>query len=505
MLKYGFDRQMYLEQQSKYILERVNSYQKLYLEFGGKLMGDLHAMRVLPGFDANAKIKLLHNLRDQVEIIITIYAGDIENNKIRGDYGTSYDREVMRMIDDFRAWDLEVNSVVITRYKGEMAADNLKHTLETRGIKVYLHRITKGYPVDIDTVVSEEGYGQNPYIETTKPLVVLTAPGPNSGKLATCLSQLYHESLRGNRCGYSKFETFPIWNLPLKHPVNVAYEAATADLKDVNMIDPYHIEHYGKSAVNYNRDVEAFPVLKRILTKILGEDTPIYSPTDLSVNRAGFCITDDEVVQKAAKQEIIRRYFAAACDYRLGRTDLETSQRCKLLMEEMNLKESDRDVVIAAREYKERLKDRKDIPHRDQPIAAAIQLNDGRLITGRQSEHMSATAACLLNALKALAGIDDNLHLLSPATINPMYKLKGEALKQHDKALSSQEVLMALAISAATNTMSDLALKQLDKLKASQAHVTVILKQAEKDTYRSLGIDVSCDPVFASDKLYYWS
>ncbi|MDO5734801.1 MAG: DUF1846 domain-containing protein [Eubacteriales bacterium] len=503
MLKYGFDRDLYLEQQSEYIMERVNAYSKLYLEFGGKLIGDLHAMRCLPGFDANAKIKLLHKLREQVEIIICVYAGDVENNKIRGDYGTSYDREVLRMIDDFRAWDLEVNSVVITRYAGEPAAEQLYNVLKARGLSVYFHSKTKGYPLDVDTIVSPEGYGQNPYIETTKPLVVLTAPGPNSGKLATCLSQLYHDSQHGIKAGYSKFETFPVWNLPLKHPVNVAYECATADLRDVNMIDPFHFEKYGISTVNYNRDVEAFPVLRRILTKILGKDCPFASPTELSVNRVGFCITDNEVVEHAAKQEIIRRYFAAACDYKLGRVNLETMQRCKLLMEELNLRDEDRAVVTRAHEYLAEVKARTDIPPLEFQVVAAMELTNGRLVTGRASEHMTATAACLLNALKALAGLNDELHLLAPSAIDPMYRLKAGVLKQHDKALNSQEVLMALAISAATNPLADLALKQLRKLKASQGHVTAILKQAEKDTYRNLGIDVSCDPIFASENLYY--
>ena len=503
MLKFGFYRDLYLERQSASIMERVNAQQKLYLEFGGKLMGDLHAMRCLPGFDANAKIKLLHKLREQCEVVICIYAGDLENNKVRSDYGTAYDREVLRMIDDFRAWDLKVNSLVITRFAGEVQAQQFGESLEKRGIKVYYHQKTKGYPVDVETIVSPEGYGQNAYIETTRPLVILTAPGPNSGKLATCLSQLYHESLRGVQAGYAKFETFPVWNLPLKHPVNIAYESATADLRDVNMIDPFHLEAYGISTVNYNRDVEAFPVLRRILKKINGDDFDVKSPTDLSVNQVGFCITDDQVVQEASRQEIIRRFFIAAEDYKLGRVKRETLERCQLLMEELNLKAEDRPVVVAARDYQAEVEARGTVPPALARSVMALELNSGKIVTGRSSEQMTATASCLLNALKAIAGLHDELHLLAPSAINPIYKLKAEVLKQHDKALNSQEVLMALAISAATNPLADLALKQIKQLKAAQAHTTTILKQAEKDTYRSLGIDLSAEPVYASDNLYY--
>ena len=463
-------------------------------------------MRVLPGFDANAKIKLLHKLRDIAEVVICVYAGDLEHSKIRGDYGITYDEEVMRMIDDFRSWELKVNSVVITRFNDESAAKSLKNILESRGIRVYLHTATRGYPVDIDTIVSDEGYGKNDYIETTKPLVVVTGPGPSSGKLATCLSQLYHETIRGNKAGYSKFETFPIWNLPLKHPVNIAYEAATADLKDVNMIDPFHLEYYNESAVNYNRDVDAFPLLRRILNKIYGSDEiPFHSPTDMGVNRAGFCIYDDEAIVAAANQEIIRRYFEAACSYKKGQSSLETYQRTKLLMEELDLKEEDRAVVVAARQYVELYKQRPGVDPDDNIVAAALELSDGTIVTGRGSELMTATAACLLNGIKRLANINDELHLLSPISIDPMYHLKKDVLKKRETALNSSEVLMALAISAATNTMAALALKQLNKLKACQAHVTAILNRAEKDVYRSLGIDVSSDPIFMSKNLYYES
>ena len=326
-MKIGFDHVKYLEEQSKYILERVNNYDKLYLEFGGKLLFDLHAKRVLPGFDENAKIKLLHKLRDKAEIIICVYAGDIERNKIRGDFGITYDIDVLRLIDDLRSYDLDVNSVVITRYSGQPAASIFINKLERRGIKVYKHSKTKGYPTDVDTIVSDEGYGKNPYIETTKPIVVVTAPGPGSGKLATCLSQLYHEYKNGKVAGYSKFETFPVWNVPLKHPLNIAYEAATADLKDVNMIDSFHFDYYNKVAINYNRDIESFPVLKRIIEKISGEESEYKSPTDMGVNRVGFGIIDDEVVKEASKAEIIRRYFKTACEYKKGDVDKETFER----------------------------------------------------------------------------------------------------------------------------------------------------------------------------------
>ena len=502
MLKIGFDRDKYLEEQSRYIMERVNAYDKLYLEFGGKLSLDLHAMRVLPGFDAKAKIKLLQRLKDSAEIIICVYAGDIERSKIRGDFGITYDDEVLRMIDDFRSFGLLVNSVVITRYNDENMANTLKNILENRGLQVYLHTATQGYPVDIDTIVSDEGYGRNPYIETTRPLVVLTAPGPNSGKLATALSQLYHEIKRGNNAGYSKFETFPVWNLPVRHPVNIAYESATADLKDFNMIDPYHLEAYGVQAVNYNRDVEAFPLVKRILTRIYGEDIPFKSPTDMGVNRAGFCITDPAAVEEAANQEIIRRYFSAACDYKQSLCSLETYQRTKLLMEELNLKESDRAVVTAAREYILEYKKRPGVDPDAVVAAAALQLDENTIVTGRSSNQMTATAACLLNAIKKLSNLHDDLHLLSPVTIDPMYRLKAGILKAPHKALNSHEVLMALAISAATNPVAHLALQQLDRLKSCQAHTTVMLDRAERDTYRSLGIDVSSDPNYMSNKFY---
>jgi len=354
-MKTGFNSQKYLEEQSKFILERVEQFDKLYLEFGGKLIFDMHAKRVLPGFDENAKIKLLQKLKDQSEIIICIYSGDIERNKIRGDFGISYDMDVLKLIDDLRGYDLEINSVLITRFDDQPATKVFINKLEQKGIKVYKHRSTKGYPTDVDVIVSDEGYGQNPYIETTKPIVVVTAPGPGSGKLATCLNQLYHENKRGKKVGYSKFETFPVWNLPLKHPVNIAYEAATVDLKDVNMLDSFHLDTYNEVAVNYNRDIESFPVLKRILEKITGTKSMFQSPTDMGVNRIAFGITDDETVQEASKQEIIRRYFKTGIEYKKGLCDIDTYNRSKMIMEELLLKATDRIVVEPAREYAEEL------------------------------------------------------------------------------------------------------------------------------------------------------
>ncbi|MGL6167333.1 MAG: DUF1846 domain-containing protein, partial [Fusobacteriaceae bacterium] len=414
-MKIGFDHNKYLEEQSKYILERVNNFDKLYLEFGGKLLFDLHAKRVLPGFDENAKIKLLQKLKEKVEVIICVYSGDIERNKIRGDFGITYDMDVFRLIDDLRERELEVNSVVITRYDDQPSTTLFITKLERRGIKVYQHRATKGYPTDVDTIVSEEGYGKNPYIKTSKPIVVVTAPGPGSGKLATCLSQLYHENKRGNAVGYSKFETFPVWNVPLKHPLNIAYEAATVDLRDVNMIDSFHLEAYGETAVNYNRDIEAFPVLKRIIEKITNKESIYKSPTDMGVNRVGFGIVDDEVVREASKQEIIRRYFKTGCEYKKGYVDKETFQRAKLIMEELGLKESYRKVVTAAREHLE--KQTPSYETTDLLSSVAMELTTGMILTGKKSNVLDASAAVLINALKAIAGINDNIHLISPNII----------------------------------------------------------------------------------------
>ncbi|GAA0784051.1 DUF1846 domain-containing protein [Hathewaya limosa] len=499
-MKIGFDHEKYLEEQSKYILERVNNYDKLYLEFGGKLLFDLHAKRVLPGFDENAKIKLLHKLREKVEIIICVYAGDIERNKIRGDFGITYDVDVLRLIDDLRSYDLEVNSVVITRYSGQPATTVFINKLERRGIKVYKHESTKGYPTDVDTIVSDEGYGKNPYIETTKPIVVVTAPGPGSGKLATCLNQLYHEYKQGKVAGYSKFETFPVWNVPLKHPLNIAYEAATADLKDVNMIDSFHFDAYGEVAVNYNRDLEMFPVIKRIIEKITGKE--IYkSPTDMGVNRVGFGIIDDEVVKEASKQEIIRRYFKTSCEYKKGYVDKETFERVKLIMEGLNLKQEDRKVVAPGRDYSHKL---KEMGNKNEicPVVA-IELHDGTILTGKSSQLMDSTAAALLNAVKYFANISDEIHLISPVILEPITNLKSKTLDNKMVALTCEEILMALSICAATNPIAQVALEKLPMLKGCQAHSTTILTTNDEQTFRKLGIDVTCDAEFPSQSLYY--
>ena len=499
-MKIGFDHNKYLEEQSKYILERVNNFDKLYLEFGGKLLYDLHAKRVLPGFDENAKIKLLHKLKENVEVVICVYAGDIERNKIRGDFGITYDMDVFRLIDDLRSYELEVNSVVITRFDDQPATTVFINKLERRGIKVYKHRATKGYPTDVDTIVSEEGYGRNPYIETTKPIVVVTAPGPGSGKLATCLSQLYHEDKRGKVAGYSKFETFPVWNVPLKHPLNIAYEAATVDLKDVNMIDPFHLEAYGETAVNYNRDIEAFPVLKRIIEKITGKESIYKSPTDMGVNRVGFGIVDDEVVREASKQEIIRRVLNASCDYKKGYIDKDTYQRAKLIMEELQLKETDRRVLRAARERLEKLK--AEDPN-EFYSAVAIELDDGTMITGKGSQTMCAAASAILNAIKYHAGIADEVHLIAPEIAEPIMNLKSINFKSKNVTLNCEEVLIALSICAVTDERAKRAIDNLYKLKGSQAHSTSILGKTDDQLVRKLGMDMTCDSVFPTENLYY--
>lgn len=499
-MKIGFDHNKYLEEQSKFISERVNNFDKLYLEFGGKLLYDLHAKRVLPGFDENAKIKLLHKLKEKVEVVICVYAGDIERNKIRGDFGITYDMDVFRLIDDLRSYELEVNSVVITRFDDQPATTVFINKLERRGIKVYKHRATKGYPTDVDTIVSEDGYGRNPYIETKKPIVVVTAPGPGSGKLATCLSQLYHEYRRGKIAGYSKFETFPVWNVPLKHPLNIAYEAATVDLKDVNMIDPFHLEAYGETAVNYNRDIEAFPVLKRIIEKITGKESIYKSPTDMGVNRVGFGIVDDEVVKEASKQEIIRRCLKSACEYKKGYIDKETYQRAKLIMEELQLKETDRKVLVAARERFAKIKENNS----DEVYSAvAIELEDGTMITGKASPTMCASASAILNAIKYHAGIADEVHLIAPEIVNPIMALKSKNFGEKSMTLNCEEVLIALSICAVTDERAKKAIDNLSMLKGTQAHATSILGKTDDQLMRKLGIEMTCDPVFPNENLYY--
>ncbi len=500
MRKQGFDPQKYIEEQSKFILERVHQFDKLYLEFGGKLIGDKHAKRVLPGFDEDAKIKLLQKLKDQAEIIITVYSGDIERNKIRGDYGITYEMDVFRQIDELRGFGLEINSVVITRYNHEHSTDVFISKLERRGIKVYTHVAIPGYPSAVEKIVSEEGYGINPYVEATKPIVVVTAPGPNSGKLATCLNQLYHEHQLGNQAGYSKFETFPVWNVPLKHPLNVAYEAATVDLKDVNMMDYFHFEAYNEVAVNYNRDLEMFPVVKRSIEKITGKESIYQSPTDMGVNRVGFGITDDEVIKEASKQEIIRRHFHTECDYKKGLLDEEVVNRMKLIMEELELKEEHRVPVVPARDYAEKL---KVADHKDKAAVMAFELNDGTVVTGRSSNLMDSCSAAILNAIKHLANIGDEIFLLSPMIIETMKDLKTDKLHSKVTTLNANEVLIALTIGAVTNPTAQLAVDKLHELTGVQAHSTVMLSKDDEQILKRLGIDVTCDPVYPSENLYY--
>jgi len=500
----GFDADKYIEEQSKYILERIscNTCERLYLEFGGKLVHDKHAMRVLPGFDENAKIKLLHRLRDQAEVIICIYAGDIATNKTRADFGITYDLEVLRLIDTFRKYDLSINSVVITRYIDHPAVNVFINKLNRRGITTYKHFMTKGYPTDVETIVSEEGYGVNPYVTVTKPLVVVNGPGPGSGKLATCLSQLYHEHRLGHKARYAKFETFPIWNLPLKHPVNMAYEAATVDLKDVNMIDFFHLEARGLAAVNYNRDMEVFPVVKRIIEKITGEDSEYLSPTDMGVNRVGFSITNDEACRQAASQEIIRRYLISLCDYKRGLIDEDAVARAKLLMDELKLVPEDRAVLIPARAYAEH-KRSQDAKY-ENVIVMALELPNGTIITGRSSRRMVACAAAVLNAIKHMSGLADDIHLISPSVLETIQRLKTDILAHEKSTLNCEEILSALTISATTNPSAQFAVEKLLLLKGCKAHCTAILSDRDSQTLKDLGIDATSDPEYLTNNLYFY-
>lgn len=501
MIESGFDPKKYIDEQSKFILDRVNNYDKLYLEFGGKLIGDKHAKRVLPGFDEDAKIKLLQKLKDKAEIIICVYSGDIERNKIRGDFGITYDMEVLRLIDDLRSYDLLVNSVVITRFNDQPATKVFIKKLERRNITVYTHSSIAGYPSDIDTIVSEEGYGKNPYIPTSKQIVVVTAPGPGSGKLATCLNQLYHEFRNGKVAGYSKFETFPVWNVPLKHPLNLAYEAATVDLKDVNMMDYFHYEKYNDVAVNYNRDLEMFPVVKRIIEKITGKESIYQSPTDMGVNRVGFGITNDEIVKEASRQEIIRRCFTTECDFKKGLVDEEVLNRMKLIMEELELKKEDRVPVLPAQQYAEKL--RAASKNSDITSVIAFQLPNGKVITGKATQLMDSCPAAILNSIKVLANISDEIYLLSPVILETIQNLKRNDLHSKMTALNANEILIALSICAVTNPTAQLAYEKLSELKGTQAHSTVMLNRNDEQLLKKLGIDITCDPVYPSENLYY--
>lgn len=484
MNRIGFDNKQYLSMQSEKIQERIDAFgDKLYLEFGGKLFDDYHAARVLPGFEPDSKLKMLTKLRSIAEILVVINAKDIIKNKYRSDLGITYDADVIRLIDVFKSKGMYVGSVVVNMYQPQPAVDGFIKRLTNLGIPVYKHYPIDGYPSDVQKIVSEEGYGQNEYIPTKRRLVIVTAPGPGSGKMATCLSQLYHENLRGIKAGYAKFETFPIWNLPLSHPVNIAYEAATADLNDMNMIDPYHLEAYGTLAVNYNRDVEIFPVVSAMLEKILGY-SPYKSPTDMGVNMAGCCIVDDEACRQAAKEEIIRRYYAALCDAKKGRISKEVVAKLELLMSKSGVSTEDRKPVAPALAKAEL----------SGGPAVAMELNDGRIVTGKSGTLVGASAACLLNALKVLGGINDEIDLISPTIIEPLQRLKVKHMGAINPRLHTDEVLMALAICAVNDPKAKKAMAQLDKLKNCELHSTVMLAHVDERTFKSLGVHTTCEP-----------
>jgi uncharacterized protein (UPF0371 family) len=499
--KIGFDNEKYLKEQSQAILERIDRFEgRLYLEFGGKLLYDYHAARVLPGYEANIKIKLLKNLKDKIDIILCIYAGDIEKGRIRGDFGITYDVDALKLIDNLRDHGLDILAVVITRFDHQPQAIRFKKILENRNIKVYQHCATKGYPADVDTIVSEEGYGKNTYIETKNPIVVITGPGPGSGKLATCLSQLYHDYKRGIKSGYAKFETFPIWNLPLMHPVNLAYEAATADIQDFNLNDPFHLAAYNKTAVNYNRDVEIFPVLKSILEKIMGGELIYQSPTDMGVNRAGFAIVDDEVVKEAAKQELIRRHFRYNYESILGVEKKETVDKIRLLMEEVKIKLEDRKVVEPARKAAGEPRKEKSAP--EISCGAAIELKDDKIITGKNSLLMSSASAVVLNAIKQLADIPDRIHLLSLNIIEHIKNLKKDILGLKQETLDLEETLICLSMSSATNPTAELAMEKLRELEGCEVHLTHIPSAGDEAGLRRLRVNLTSDTNFSSRDLF---
>ncbi|MCI9663418.1 MAG: DUF1846 domain-containing protein [Lachnospiraceae bacterium] len=484
-MKIGFDNEKYLKMQSEHIEERIGKFgDKLYLEFGGKLFDDYHASRVLPGFEPDSKLRMLMKLSDRAEIVIVINAADIEKNKIRGDLGISYDEDVQRLMDEFRGRGLYVGSVVLTHYAGQIRAVSFKERLEKKNVRVYLHYAIEDYPSNIPLIVSDEGYGKNEYIETTRPLVVVTAPGPGSGKMATCLSQLYHDNKRGIKAGYAKYETFPIWNIPLKHPINLAYEAATADLNDINMIDPFHLEAYGETTVNYNRDIEIFPVLNAIFEGIYGEN-PYKSPTDMGVNMAGNCIVDDEVCREASHMEIIRRYYTAMNDVIWGKARETDVYKIELLMKQAKITTQDRKVTVAAREREQRLS----VP------TAAIELSDGTIITSKTSDLLGASAALLLNALKYLGGVDHDTHLISPEAIGPIQELKTKYLGGKNPRLHTDEVLIALSVSALNDPNARRALEQLPRLKRCQVHTSVMLSEVDIKTFKKLGVDLTSEPI----------
>ena len=493
MYKIGFDNDKYLKMQSKHIKERIGKFGgKLYLELGGKLFDDYHASRVLPGFKPDSKINMLKQLKDQIEIVIAIKAADIEKNKVRGDIGITYDMDLLRLIDAFTNTGLYVGSVVLTQFEEQPAAIAYENKLKALGLKVYRHRIIEGYPTDIHKIVSDEGFGKNDYIETTRPLIVVTAPGPGSGKMATCLSQLYHEKKRGINAGYAKFETFPIWNIRLDHPVNLAYEAATADLKDENLIDPFYLEATGEEVVNYNRDIEAFPVLKAMFEKIAGK-SPYNSPTDMGVNMAGYCITDDAAVRAAAKQEIVRRYYTTLCAVRKGVAGNDQVENIKGIMNKAGVSISDRPVVAAANVRAEETGG----------PAAAMELKDGSIITGKTSPLLGASSAMILNSLKHLAGIEDKVNLISPEFIEPIMKLKVNYLGDHSPLLHIDEILIVLSMAAVTDENAKKAIDKLPELRGAEVHSSVILSQVDESAFKKLRMNLTCEPKYQNKKLYH--
>ena len=500
--KKGFDNERYLAQQTEAILKRVDRFDnKLYLEFGGKLLFDYHAARVLPGYDPNVKMRLLQKLRDSADVLLCIYAGDIEKRKLRADFGITYDADALKLIDDLADWGVGVTGVVVTRFDEQASAKIFRNKLERRGLRVYTHRFTRGYPTDVDLIVSAEGYGANEHIETEHPLVIVTGPGPGSGKLATCLSQLYHDHRKGIRSGYAKFETFPIWNFPLKHPVNIAYEAATADIGDFNLVDPFHLEAYGQSSVNYNRDVEVFPVLRRILEKITHEESIYRSPTDMGVNCAGLAVTDDALIKEAAKQELIRRYFRYRCEYALGLVNKETVQRSELLMKELLVEAENRLVVTPARQAAEEAREAGK-GNNGVFCGAAIELPDGSIITGKNSPLMHAASSLILNAIKKMAEVPDRIHLLSPAIIESIRNLKQNILGAKAVSLDVEEVMICLSINASANPTAQIALEKLTDLRGCEAHLTHIPTPGDEMGLRRLGVNLTSDPNFSSKNLF---
>ncbi|MCK5241827.1 DUF1846 domain-containing protein [bacterium] len=501
-IEVGFDNEKYLKEQAEAIRERLEKFSnKLYLEFGGKIMYDMHASRVLPGFDPNVKMRLLQQMKNEADIILCIYSGDIARRKVRADFGITYDVDALKLIDDLKDWGIAVTAVIITRYEDQPAVRIFKNRLERQNIPVYKHYFTKGYPTEVDRIVSEEGYGANEYVETKNKLVIVTGPGPGSGKLATCLSQMYHDHIRGIESGYAKFETFPIWNIPLKHPVNVAYEAATVDLKDYNEIDPWHLEAYNEKTINYNRDVEIFPVLKRILEKITGAESIYKSPTDMGVNRAGFGIVKDEAVRQAAIQEIIRRYFRACCEYTLGMGDSESVQRAELIMKEVNAKPEDRLVVGAARKAAAEAPE-KGKGHQGVYCGAAIELPDGSIETGTNKPLLHAASSLILNAAKKLSGVPDSIHLLSGNIIESISEFKEDIMQSKSASLDLDEALIALSISATTNPTAKTALEKLKELKGCEVHMTHIPTPGDEAGLRRLGLNLTSEPNISTRGFY---